>query len=976
LIVEYKIHISMKTIAHIHPFFPARGRRGAGRVLAGWVWVMFAGLLLSSLAGAVGSSAPLERGLAHDAAVAFHYGAAPPWQELRAFDVAVVDPDHWPPAGMAAAPDMRKTRLAAYVSVGEVQPTRDYFKKMPPAWRVGENAAWGSQRIDQSAAGWPAFFVEQVIEPLWQRGFRMFFMDTLDAYHAFATTPEQRAVQEAGLVAVMKALKERHPEARLIFNRGFEILDRTRDQVVAVAAESLFQGYDAAKNVYRPVPEADRLWLQGQLERVKQEFGLPVIVIDYVSADRREQARSTAQLIRQAGYIPWVATGDLATLGVGQIEVMPRRVLMVHSPQADEYGLRELPVVRAASMPLQYLGYVPEYVDLHHLPTGALAGSYAGVVLWLSGNERPVDLKALTVWLEQRVGERIPFAVIDQLGVLLNTPLGRKLGVVRGTTPAGLAPVKILQRDAMVGFERAPHPVTHEFEGLKLEQGTPLLILDKAGVSQVAVAVTPWGGYAMAPYAWDTLPTEEESRWVIDPFRFLGAALRLPAMPVPDVTTESGRRLLLVHMDGDGFVSRSELPGNLYAGELVRDRVVRKYPWPMTLSVIEAELSPQGLYPQSSFQLEAVAREIFAAPHVEIASHSYSHPFFWGKAASSAGTGEGYHLPVPSYDFDLQREIEGSIRYIESRLAPPGKKVKLFLWTGDCLPGRDALEWTQRLGVMNMNGGDTIMTRSRPTLTQVEGLGVGYSGGLFQVFAPNQNENVYTENWTGPYYGFERVIETFELTEAPRRLKPINIYFHTYITTKHAGMRSLDKVFSWAQKQESQPVFASEYAQKVLDFRDVTVARSAQGWRIRGMNHLRTLRLPAQLGVPDLLHSQGVAGFRDTGASGKENASAEGRYLHLTGGVDEIDLRLTAVASPAPRLLSANARIERFQQAQGRMRWDLAAHVPLEFSLINAARCRIRVGGREIAPSRQLGEISHYRLSSHVARPLEAICAH
>ena len=31
-------------------------------------------------------------------------------------------------------------------------------------------------------------------------------------------------------------------------------------------------------------------------------------------------------------------------------------------------------------------------------------------------------------------------------------------------------------------------------------------------------------------------------------------------------------------------------------------------------------------------------------------------------------------------------------------------------------------------------------------------------GDWFQVYAPMQNENVYTNNWTGPFYGFERVI--------------------------------------------------------------------------------------------------------------------------------------------------------------------------------------------------------------------------
>jgi hypothetical protein len=135
-----------------------------------------------------------------------------------------------------------------------------------------------------------------------------------------------------------------------------------------------------------------------------------------------------------------------------------------------------------------------------------------------------------------------------------------------------------------------------------------------------------------------------------------------------------------------------------------------------------------------------------------------------------------------------------------------------FFWTGDCVPGSDALAMTRKAGVFNMNGGDTVATRSAPTVTDVEGLGFQRTGG-FQVFAPNQNENVYTNNWQGPFYGFERVIETFEFTEKPRRLKPINIYFHTYLTTKSGGMKSLDKVFAYALSQETTPVFVSEYAQ-------------------------------------------------------------------------------------------------------------------------------------------------------------------
>ena len=199
-------------------------------------------------------------------------------------------------------------------------------------------------------------------------------------------------------------------------------------------------------------------------------------------------------------------------------------------------------------------------------------------------------------------------------------------------------------------------------------------------------------------------------------------------------------------MDGDGFASKAEFPGSPYAAEILRDRILKKYPLPVTISVIQGEISANGLYPALSPKLEKIARDIFALPQIEIASHSFSHPFAWKKIEGGA-TESGNNLSIPNYRFDLNAEIQGSIAYINSQLAPPGKKVKVFLWTGDCNPGGEAVERTQQSGVLNMNGGDTIITRRLPSLTQVAPLGITKNN-FFQVYAPNQNENVYTNNHT------------------------------------------------------------------------------------------------------------------------------------------------------------------------------------------------------------------------------------
>ena len=134
---------------------------------------------------------------------AFYYGSDIPWETLGAFDVAVVEPGNVGAAGWAHRlnPD---TTVAAYIAVGEVHPTRPYFKQMRPEWKLGDNPAWGSIVVDQAAPGWSAFYLEQVIEPLWKQGFRAFFLDTLDSFYLVAKTPETQQQQIAGMAALVR----------------------------------------------------------------------------------------------------------------------------------------------------------------------------------------------------------------------------------------------------------------------------------------------------------------------------------------------------------------------------------------------------------------------------------------------------------------------------------------------------------------------------------------------------------------------------------------------------------------------------------------------------------------------------------------------------------------------------------------------------------------------------------------------------
>jgi hypothetical protein len=188
---------------------------------------------------------------------------------------------------------------------------------MPSAWLPGVNEAWASHVIDQTAAEWPAFFVDKVISPLWKKGYRGFFLDTLDSYHLIAKTDAARAAQEAGLVRVIRAIKKRYPKAKLIFNRGFEVLPQIHDLAYMVAFESLYRGWDAGKQRYTEVPQADRDWLLMQAATIRDQYKLPVLSIDYCPPADDTCATATAARITQAGFVPYVTDGGLATVGVG-----------------------------------------------------------------------------------------------------------------------------------------------------------------------------------------------------------------------------------------------------------------------------------------------------------------------------------------------------------------------------------------------------------------------------------------------------------------------------------------------------------------------------------------------------------------------------------------------------------------------------------------------------------------------------------
>lgn len=571
-------------------------------------------------------------------------------------------------------------------------------------------------------------------------------------------------------------------------------------------------------------------------------------------------------------------------------------------------------------MALEYMGYEVRFrraTDLAKSGFPKLGASVAGVIL--EGNIRlPVEKERSFVnWISttKSAGKKLLF--VDSIPVrdyIEKRRLNRLLGM-SGSFAELKRPTSVRftrHDDKMMGFEKEVRPLYQEMIDLHAPANAEIYLSVKASAGGGSVRfdpvfTAPWGGMVLFPYG-IFQASDMSTLSYVDTFKFLAKIWPQGAFPAPDVTTRDGLRAVFFHIDGDGFTTLSHSKRGVTSGKLIADQFLKKYPFPATVSIIEADIRALqvGLRDQDKERFENESREIFALPHVEAASHTYSHPFIWidNDEAEYEDTYEVRFLnlkPRAKYnEIDFDREITGSVDYIEKELLPEGKKVEVLLWSGNCRPGPEALAAVRRRGIVSLNGGDTIISKRNPGMVGIAPRTTYWDNEL-QVYAPNQNDYVYTNDWEGPIYsGFAQAIQTFELTEQPRRLKPVNVYYHFYSGAMLSSISALHQVYRWCADQPMHSITAGIYARLAKDSHLTKIYKiSDQHWRLVNEGHLRTFRIPASFGFPDIARSTGVTGYKDAG---------EWRYVH-TSGLKETQLVLSNQPAQHLYLISSSAEI-------------------------------------------------------------------
>lgn len=695
-----------------------------------------------------------------------------------------------------------------------------------------------------------------------------------------------------------------YPLSQLIINAKFSAINKLRDSVRAIVIE-----------------ETSKI-KQRKIEKLKS-YGLDLIYIKYVSLDALNDTDATIKKIQKSGMIPYISTSALNIYGKSSKNAIKREILTLIDE--SKYDRMILAAHQYGAISFEYLGYIQKLYDVNKgLPDVDSLGKYAGVIIWLSVNYKSPG--KLIDWVLKLKARGIKVAFASSFGANLSNMDFKQLNI-NVYDGDNSAKKRIIQKDSMIGYEIEPS-LSDESLFLQPENSKPLLTYeDKNGLKSIPAAITPWGGYATSEAF--MLELNGENIWIINPFKFFAEALRLKKIPVPDPTTENGKRLFFSHVDGDGMMNYVESNPEFVSGEVLLKKIFSKYKIPISVSIIGAEIAPDGLYPKLSPRLTAITKKIYALDNIEPASHTFTHPFIWDKI-KNGNLDEKYRLKPKGYKFSLKRELDGNLAYINKTMHPK-RVAKAVFWSGDCKPTQAVLEYTYKHHLLNINGGYTVISNASPWLTNVSPLGLE-RGQVYQIYTGEENENVYTNDWLGPFWGYKKVVQTFKLTNSPKRLKPIDVYYHLYTGSKTASLNALKYVYNWVLTQDVMPIYASEYIPKVMDYYTISMAHDANNWLVAGMRDLKTLRVENNSTNVDFKASKTTLGIKRFQTH---------TYISLDEHTEHKIKLVDKKVKDSSYLISANAKLLDYRNGIKNKQYKFSGYVALKLDFHLSSGCKI-----------------------------------
>lgn len=758
----------------------------------------------------------------------------PDVRSLAAFDLCILQPH--------AEVDMEPghalgSRYLALLNVSEARiGTREALLGAERCVASKPHATDANVRVmDMTDPRWVAWVVESQADPVAKKGF--------DGFVLSLGGTKSDAATRASVLTLAATLRQRYPDKAILLDLSIGLGVEVVHVVDGFLALGVYTHEGRGGSIeWTPIAET-----QDTSRRIRslQMQGLRVFAVDYVAEGDRDAAYEAAQRLSAIGAMPFITTPALSGVNLGPLEEISRRVLVLHGWDEKHTGQTapEAAVTVTSSAlreSLEWLGCHLEFRVARGADFLPQQHNFAAVVLDPGLVLDAEQQRTLAAWLPSLRAKKIPLLLTslpftDEAArhlALQHLGLGGSAKTVSRLVKTNVSSID----STLVAKNTRVQPHSLGFLDLSAPADARV-VLGLRGEDSLGAEhrfdqafLATWGAALFDVSTQLDLPA------------FLGAWLGQGNSPVPDTTTRDGRRIFYSHIDSAGFSTPSTLPGSPLCSEVMRDRILDRYPLPVTVSVCEADLRCwlPGQQAKDAPLLEHVARSIFEMPQVQAASNSFSRPKTW-----IAGTDIASKLNerAKTARHDMEREIAGSMIYIHRRLLPLGKGVDLMLWPQNSAPTTEALRFCDSLNIMHLAGTAKESAAAAPV-------------------------------------------------SKVTRLEPVSVRCSFDDVRTEKGVAALEKSFESCAGESLHPMTAAAYAVSRRDARTTRVLRVGDyHWIILNRGACRTVRLAATAGVPDMTKCSGVSGY----------TVHEGQLYVHTMGNPRTELVLTS-AKPAQHL--------------------------------------------------------------------------
>ena len=614
--------------------------------------------------------------------------------------------------------------------------------------------------------------------------------------------------------------------------------------------------------------------------------------------------------IARAGTPLWILATLLTFLlpqaGHANCAAVPRAVIALYDG-SREVDPRDSRLHRHAELPLNHLGYHLLYVDISGGPDAAeierllrqLEGMPVAATLSWFNEDLPAPV-AFAGWahsFRDSCGNRPRTVILGETGLPAGSGAEAEraylsaAGIVArgGEITMGVTATLSRASDIPEGFEADFAAVPGKYDHLVASDVADWLVRsEKDGVAVDLAVIGPGGGYAhetalMAPDG------RGGALWRLDPFDFFARALGRGAAPVPDATTETGRRIYFSTVNGEGWTG--PLPTGAFgetpqlAAEVVEESFILPYPdLPVTVAIATGDLDPVTAR-DAAGRSRAVAERLAVLPQVDLGTLGRSMVHRWSAfdpresvppaepadltalqrlgaviaLPGSQGPSDRRHDDAP---FDLPAEIAGAAKAIgdlSPRDAPP-----MLVWSGDARPFAEAVRVAADAALPAIGGGGGFVEPLFPSVATLGPL-TAPVGDRLQVLAALADDRDLAH--AEPVSGLRNLFVTLAATETPRRLKPFHLSYTARAASSFDNRMAVRSLLDIAQSGSYRAIPARDYVALIGGWAGIEILPEGErSWRIRNRGRLQTLRLDAASAISlDLDRSEGVLGARRLG---------------------------------------------------------------------------------------------------------------